>query len=99
LVQQHLTLVTGLGIATRVANGMEFSSPYVQGLEQAHKIALTAWPIFFAAIVAQSLKAFATFRVERGIRLRVGWTFLGVRLLVRVSWRPFLDFSFLMSLS
>jgi hypothetical protein len=70
-VQQHLTLVTGLGIATRVANGMEFSSPYVQGLEQAHKIALTAWPIFFAAIVAQSLKAFATFRVERGIRLRV----------------------------
>jgi hypothetical protein len=40
-------------------------------VEQAIKIAVTAWPIVFAAIVAQSLKALATYRVERGIRLMV----------------------------
>jgi hypothetical protein len=60
-----------LGVCTAVAKDKPWSSGFVQDLEQANKIALTAWPIFFAAIVAQSLKAFATYRVERGIRLRV----------------------------
>jgi hypothetical protein len=41
--------------------------------QQAIKIAVTAWPIIFAAILAQSLKAYATYKVERkeGIQLMV----------------------------
>lgn len=41
--------------------------------QQAIRVAVTAWPIIFAAIVAQSLKAYATYRVERkaGIELMV----------------------------
>jgi hypothetical protein len=40
-------------------------------IKYATKAAITAWPIVFAAILAQTLKAFATFQVERGIRLMV----------------------------
>jgi hypothetical protein len=41
--------------------------------QQVIKIAVTAWPIIFAAILAQSLKAYATYRVEKkaGIELMV----------------------------
>jgi hypothetical protein len=41
-------------------------------IKAATSIAITAWPIIFAAIVAQSLKTLATWRVERGIKLMVG---------------------------
>jgi hypothetical protein len=41
-------------------------------IAHATKAAITAWPIVFAAILAQTLKALATFQVERGIRLMVG---------------------------
>ena len=40
-------------------------------IKYATNAAITAWPIVFAAILAQTLKAFATFQVERGIRLMV----------------------------
>ncbi|KAM7183983.1 hypothetical protein V8F33_013254 [Rhypophila sp. PSN 637] len=33
------------------------------------KISVTAWPIVFAAVTAQGFKTWATFRVERGVRL------------------------------
>lgn len=33
------------------------------------KVATSAWPIVFAAVVAQVFKAYATWRVERGIKL------------------------------
>jgi len=32
-------------------------------------IAISAWPIIFAAVVAQAFKTWATFRVERGVKL------------------------------
>lgn len=38
-------------------------------MEDAIKVAISAWPIVFAAVVAQCFKAYATFKVERGIRL------------------------------
>jgi len=38
-------------------------------LEDAIKVAISAWPIVFAAVVAQCFKAYATFKVERGIKL------------------------------
>jgi hypothetical protein len=60
-----------LGVFTAVLNGAHADSWGVIAVEQAIKIAVTSWPIFFAAVVAQSLKALATYRVERGIRLRV----------------------------
>jgi hypothetical protein len=38
-------------------------------MEDAIKVAISAWPIVFAAVVAQCFKAWATFKVERGIKL------------------------------
>lgn len=40
-------------------------------LTQVITVAASVWPIVFAAIVAQSLKMYAAYRVERGIRLVV----------------------------
>ena len=41
-------------------------------VQQANSIAASIWPIAFAAIVAQSLRAFASFQAERGLKLMVG---------------------------
>jgi hypothetical protein len=38
-------------------------------MEEAISVAISAWPIVFAAVVAQCLKTWATHRVERGIKL------------------------------
>ena len=38
-------------------------------MEDAIKVSVSAWPIVFAAVVAQCFKAWATYRVERGIKL------------------------------
>jgi hypothetical protein len=38
-------------------------------MENLIKATISAWPIIFAAVVAQVLKAWATFKVERGIKL------------------------------
>lgn len=38
-------------------------------MEDPIKVAISAWPIVFAAVVAQCFKAWATFKVERGIKL------------------------------
>ena len=40
-------------------------------VQQANNIAASVWPIAFAAIVSQSLRAFASFRAERGLKLMV----------------------------
>jgi hypothetical protein len=41
------------------------------GVQEDIKVAVTAWPIVFAAVVARSLRALASYRVERGIRIMV----------------------------
>jgi hypothetical protein len=46
-------------------------SPQALGTQQALRVAVSVWPIIFAGIVAQSLRAYATYRVERGVRLMV----------------------------
>lgn len=38
-------------------------------VDNALKFAVSAWPIVFAAVVAQCFKTYATYRVERGIKL------------------------------
>lgn len=40
-------------------------------LQEANKICVSMWPILFGAIVAQSFKMYAAWKVERGIRLVV----------------------------
>lgn len=49
-------------------NGRLVSSSWGK-MEDAIKVAISAWPIVFAAVVAQCFKAYATFKVERGIKL------------------------------
>jgi len=44
---------------------------YIDPLTNAIKVAASAWPIVFAAVVAQSLKMYAAYKVERGIQLVV----------------------------
>lgn len=48
--------------------------PKKDSLSQAITVAASAWPIVFAAVVAQSLKMYAAHQVERGIKLVVGCT-------------------------
>ena len=47
----------------------------IDAITHVTKAAVTAWPIVFAAILGQTLKAVATYRVERGIRLGVATNF------------------------
>ena len=76
----------GLGIATAMLDGKhtkpgdhstkDVDSPWddtymFQVISHATKAAITTWPIVFAAILAQTLRAIATYQVERGIRLIV----------------------------
>jgi hypothetical protein len=72
-ISDFLSLISGavLGIGTITLRQTETWETRGLFTEQAIKLAITAWPIIFAAILAQSLKAFATYRVERGIRLMV----------------------------
>lgn len=68
-----LSRILALRIETATLNGTSVGSSRGSMTQQAIKIAVTAWPIIFAAILAQSLKAYATYKVERkeGIQLMV----------------------------
>lgn len=63
-----------LGILVAVSNGRPSSSALGNGVNQALKVGVSAWPIIFAAVAAQSLRALATWRVERGVKLMVTTT-------------------------
>ncbi|KAF2152213.1 hypothetical protein K461DRAFT_312969 [Myriangium duriaei CBS 260.36] len=58
----------GLGIATAASNNHLIPNGR-DTLQQAVKVAISLWPIVFAAIIAQTLKAYGAWKVERGIRL------------------------------
>jgi hypothetical protein len=47
----------------------EYGGSFGTTLAQATKISVSAWPIIFAAIAAQSLRTIAAYKVERGVRL------------------------------
>ena len=51
--------------------GMKGKSAYGNWskMENAIKVAISAWPIVFAAVTAQCFKSWATYKVERGIKL------------------------------
>ncbi|KAH8653569.1 hypothetical protein BX600DRAFT_515834 [Xylariales sp. PMI_506] len=61
-----LFLILGIGIA--LLEGKKTTSSW-SAVDQATKVAISVWPIVFAAVVAQCLKTWAAFRVERGIKL------------------------------
>jgi hypothetical protein len=72
-----LTNTAALGIATVTLRYTPAGSNRGNTTQQVIKIAISAWPIVFAAILAQSLKAYATYRVEKkaGIQLMVSPVF------------------------
>ncbi len=53
-------------------------------------IAVSVWPIVFAAVVAQAFKTYATFRVERGIKLMELEQLVGSNSFGSVMKQPFL---------
>lgn len=57
-----------LGLFIILMKGKSISSRW-GSMQDAIKIAVSAWPIVFAAVVAQVFKAWATYKVERGIKL------------------------------
>ncbi|CAK7212230.1 hypothetical protein SBRCBS47491_001387 [Sporothrix bragantina] len=57
-----------LAVATTIMNGKLVGSHW-DAVANALKIAVSAWPIVFAAVVAQCFKTYATYKVERGIKL------------------------------
>jgi hypothetical protein len=57
-------------------DGISTSSDKYIALQEAIKVAVTTWPIVFAAIVSQTLKQFAAYKVERGVRLMVKSRFI-----------------------
>lgn len=74
-------MTSALGITTAAMKGHKVPSFYFSAaslnsdnsdpLSQAITIAASAWPIVFAAVVAQSLKMYAAYKVERGVKLMV----------------------------
>jgi hypothetical protein len=60
-----------LGILTAVVDGKPISSSLGQGITQANQVAVSIWPIVFAALAAQALRMYASYKVERGIRMLV----------------------------
>jgi hypothetical protein len=62
---------TVVGILVAWRNKKPTDTVLGTGTTQALTVAISVWPIIFAAIVAQSLRAYATYKVERGVRLMV----------------------------
>lgn len=57
-----------------VIDGQPANSFDGAAVQQAIKVAVSIWPIVFAAIIAHSLHALASFRSERGVKLIVSQT-------------------------
>jgi hypothetical protein len=49
-------------------NGKSVTGPW-KVMQDIIKVAVTIWPIMFAAVVAQAFKTWATWKVERGVKL------------------------------
>ncbi|RDW92631.1 hypothetical protein BP5796_02025 [Coleophoma crateriformis] len=58
-----------LAILTASATGKPEASSLGQGITRANKVAVSLWPIAFAAIAAQALRMYASWKVESGLQL------------------------------
>jgi hypothetical protein len=61
-----------VGLLIAHIDGEPSQSMEAMAIQNALQVAVSVWPVTFAAIVAQSLRTYATYKVERGIRLMVG---------------------------
>ena len=43
------------------------------GVSKTNRVAVSLWPIVYAAIAAQALRMYASYKVETGMRLIVGF--------------------------
>jgi hypothetical protein len=59
-------------------------------MPDAIKVGITAWPIVFAAVVAQAFKTWATYRVERGVTLGELEQLVGANSFAAAAKQPFL---------
>jgi hypothetical protein len=64
-----LTCFLVLAILTAVVTGKPANLSLGKGITQANKVAVSLWPIVYAAIAAQALRMYASYKVERGLRL------------------------------
>lgn len=48
-----------------MVNGQPISSSLGVGVTQANRVAVSIWPIAFAALAAQALRMYASYKVER----------------------------------
>jgi hypothetical protein len=62
---------TALGVLTVLATNKPAGSSFGKGVSQTIKIAVSLWPIVFAAMVSQALRAYASWKVGSGLRLSV----------------------------
>jgi hypothetical protein len=61
-----------VGLLVAFIDGKPSQSREAIAIQNALQVAVSVWPVTFAAIVAQSLRTYATYKVERGLRLMVG---------------------------
>jgi hypothetical protein len=61
-----------VGLLIAHIDGKNCQTMEAMAIQNALQVAVSVWPVTFAAIVAQSLRTYATYKVERGVRLMVG---------------------------
>ena len=66
-----MTMLTVLTILTASVHKKPQDDPVGLKITQINKIAVSLWPIAYAAVVAQALRMYASYKVETGIRLMV----------------------------
>ena len=60
-----------LGVLTAFLTGKPTNSALAIGVSQANRVAISTWPVVFAAIMAQALRMYASYKAERGVKLIV----------------------------
>src|SRR3569833_3342717 len=78
-----------LGVFIVLADNKPATNSHWAVMPEVIKVATTAWPIIFAAVIAQLLKTWATYRVERGMKFLVLVLLVGCCLFVVVALLPF----------
>ena len=64
-------MLTVLAVLTASVHKKPQDDPVGLKITQINKIAVSLWPIAYAAVVAQALRMYASYKVETGIRLMV----------------------------
>ncbi|PMD30216.1 hypothetical protein L207DRAFT_641787 [Hyaloscypha variabilis F] len=79
-----------LGILTAVVTGESENSSLGKAITQGNRVAVSLWPIVYAAIAAQVLRMYASYKVERGLRLMTLEQLISSHSLASAIKQPFL---------